>query len=145
MTIHEELQGPLRCDQTKTQKYHESDLKKQNKMKPGKKIAPLESPANRCEQSTSEPSHGIENGMNEVHTCTRTRTHTDSHFWIVAIISTLPLESCILSVLHIAVLLTNLLAFMNIFGLPGRIISQLLLPLMLYFCAMLKSRQRWDD
>lgn len=81
MTIHEELQGPLRCDQTTTQNCPESDLKKQQEVNLGKKIAILEPPSpdseQRCtsaEQSISEPYHldMAKNGMD-------TYAYTDLH------------------------------------------------------------------
>lgn len=160
MTIHEELQGPLRCDPTTTQNCHESNLKKQQEVNLAKKTATLESSSanrreQRCtsaEQSISEPSHlgmakngtdGLHMGVHaRAHMYTHVCTHTCIHFYVFAIICTKPLESCIHCVFHIAVLLTNLLAFMSYFGLPGRILSQLLLPLVLYFYTMLQSRQR---
>lgn len=91
MTIHEELQGPLKCDQTTTQDCHESDLKKQQEVNLGKTDATLEPPSvNRCEQrctsdeqSISEPSHlGMaKNGMNGVHMCTHTSTHISFQYF----------------------------------------------------------------
>lgn len=89
MTIHEELQGPLRCDPTTTQNCHESNLKKQQEVNPAKKTATLESSfANRreqrctsAEQSISEPSHlGMaKNGTDGLHMGVHARAHTYAH------------------------------------------------------------------
>lgn len=65
MTIHEELQGLLKCDQNTTQNCCESEMKNQQEVKPEKKIATPECPsANRgkqwgtsTEQNMSETFH----------------------------------------------------------------------------------------
>lgn len=86
MTIHEELQGLLKCDQNTTQNCCESEIKKQQEVKPEKKITTPECPSAKrgeqrgtsTEQSMSETFHltMVKNGMDCVE---HTHTHTHIH------------------------------------------------------------------
>ncbi|XP_070695034.1 patatin-like phospholipase domain-containing protein 4 [Pempheris klunzingeri] len=119
LVIHKVSQGPLNCNQTKIWMHLENTMVEEGE-------------AMKSEKETGTQTAFIDNsymqmGGSTEHESTRNQLQEPLHFDVVK-----------------NVLLSNMVAYLSMFGLPAKILSHLLLPLMLLFNVVLQSRPRLE-